>query len=89
MMNTETAEALYPCPFKIKVIGEHPEELTNVIVKVMSSFDEAIDPDAMSPRYSKNKKYVSITFEIVAQSREYIEKIYSTLNAQDEVKMVM
>jgi uncharacterized protein len=89
MTNEKSAEPIYPCQFPIKVIGENHEELEKIIIKVMSSFSEMIDPNEMSINYSKNKKYVSITFKIVAKSREYLEQVYAELNAQKEVKMVM
>lgn len=89
MTNEEFAESIYPCQFPIKVIGENTEELEKIIVKVMATFCEVIHPDDLTIRPSKNGKYISITFTIVAKSREYIEQIYSTLNAQKEIKMVM
>lgn len=89
MTNKELAEPIYPCQFPIKVIGENAENLEKTIIKVMSSFGEVIHPDEIVKRHSKNEKYLSITFEIVARSREHIEQIYSELHAQKEVKMVM
>jgi uncharacterized protein len=87
--NKDTAEPIYPCQFPIKVIGENTEQLKEIIIKVMSSFGEIIHPDEISVKPSKNEKYLSMTFKIVAKDREYIEKIYSELNAQKEVKMVL
>ena len=89
MTNKDSAEPIYPCQFPIKVIGVNAENLENIIIKVMSSFGEVILPDGMSIKLSKNGKYTSITFNIVAKSREYIEQIYSELNAQNEVRMVL
>ena len=87
--NKEFAEPVYPCQFQIKVIGENSGNLEKIIDKVMSSFGEVIRPDEMAIKRSKNEKYLSMTFEIVAKSREYVEQIYSELNAQKEVKMVL
>jgi uncharacterized protein len=89
MTNKEPGEPIYPCKFPIKVIGENTEELEKIIIKVMSSFGEVINSDGMTVKRSKNDKYLSITFTIIAKSREYLEQIYSELNAQNEVKMVM
>jgi uncharacterized protein len=89
MTNKDVAEPIYPCQFPMKVIGENNNNLEKIIIEVMSSFDEVINPDAMAITHSKNKKYLSITFTIDAKSREYIDKIYSALNAQKEVKMVL
>lgn len=87
--NKEFAEPVYPCQFQIKVIGENSGNLEKIIVKIMSSFGEVIVPEEIVLKHSKNDKYLSMTFEIVARSREYIEQIYSELNAQKEVKMVL
>lgn len=89
MTNKEVAEPIYPCQFPMKVIGEDNNNLEKIIIKVMSSFGEALNPDEMVITHSKNKKYLSITFTINAKSREYIDQIYSELNAQKEVKMVL
>ena len=89
MTNEKLAEPIYPCQFPIKVIGESTEELQKTVIKVMASFGEAIHPDEISINHSKNEKYLSITFKIVAKSKEHIEQIYSELNAQKEVKMVL
>lgn len=89
MTNKESAEPIYPCQFPIKVIGENTENLEKIIIKVMSSFGEVIHSDEMVIKHSKDEKYLSITFKIVAKNREYIEQIYSELNAQKEVKIVL
>jgi len=89
MTENNSAEPIYPCQFPIKVIGENSEKLAEIIIKVMSTFSEEIHPDEMSTKPSKNGKYLSITFKIVAKSREQIEQIYAALNAQKEVNMVL
>jgi putative lipoic acid-binding regulatory protein len=89
MTEQQDAEKIYPCQFPIKVIGENDKGLGNVIATVMSSLGEVVDPDEMTMAHSKNKKYVSITFKIVARSREHVDGIFSALNARKEVKMVL
>jgi putative lipoic acid-binding regulatory protein len=89
MTNEQDAEKIYPCQFPIKVIGENHEGLGTVIARVMSSLGEAVDPVDMALAHSRNKKYVSITFKIIARSREHVEGIYSALSAQKEVKVVL
>jgi putative lipoic acid-binding regulatory protein len=89
MTNREVAEQIYPCQFPIKVIGETGGRLEKVIIEVMSSLGEVIDPDDMSMAHSKNKKFLSITFGIVARSRAHVEQVYSGLSSRKEVKMVL
>ena len=89
MTNKDSAEPIYPCQFPIKVIGENSADLGKIITQVMATFSEDIHPEDMSTKPSKNGNYLSITFKIVAKSREQIEQIYSELNAQKEVKMVL
>ena len=89
MTPKDSAEPIYPCQFPVKVIGENTENLEKVIIKVMASFGEVIHPAEMSIKHSKDEKYLSITFHMVAKSREHIEQVYSELHAQKEVKMVL
>ena len=89
MTDQDIEASLYPCQFPIKVIGENTDKLGKVIIEVMASLDEVIDPGELTATHSKNGKYVSITFSIMAMGREHIERIYSALKAQEEVKMVM
>jgi len=70
MTNKDSAEPIYPCQFPVKVIGENTENLEKTIIEVMSSFGEVIRPDEMSPKLSKDGKYLSITFKIVANLRD-------------------
>ena len=87
--NKEIAEKIYPCRLPIKVIGENHHDLKGIIIGAMTSLGESIDPGEMSMTYSKNKKYVSITFKIVARSRDHMDEMYSVLSARKEVKMVL
>ena len=89
MTKTELTEPVYPCPFPIKVIGENAEALQKIIIKELASFGEVVQPDELTIRPSSKGRYVSMTFTIVAKSREQIEQIYGRLNTQKEVKMVM
>lgn len=89
MENNDVVEAIYPCRFPVKVIGETGNELEKAIIDVMKSLGEAIGPAEMTKTHSRNKKYVSITFKVVATSREYVDRMYSELNARKEVKMVL
>jgi putative lipoic acid-binding regulatory protein len=89
MTNEEITEKIYPCQLPVKVIGENNDELKKVIVTVMASLGEVLESGAMASKHSKNKKYLSITFSVVVRSREHIDQIFSALNAQKEVKMVL
>jgi putative lipoic acid-binding regulatory protein len=89
MTKKEVATPIYPCQFPIKVIGENKDQLEKIIMKVMASFGEVIKTDGMAIKQSQNGKYVSITFRIIARSREYIDQIYAELTSRKEVIMVL
>jgi putative lipoic acid-binding regulatory protein len=89
MTNQEGTKPIYPCPFPIKVMGENQDQLEEIIVKVMASFGEVIKPHEFAIKESQNGKYVSITFRIIARSREYIDQIYAAFTSQKEVIMVL
>lgn len=89
-MNTnEPSEPIYPCEFPLKVIGDSCADLQAIIVEIMASQGESIHPEQMSCRQSAKGTYLSISFQIVAKSREHIEGIFTALNAHESVRIVL
>lgn len=88
-MKKSIVAPIYPCSFPIKVIGEDHHRLETVVIQVMSSLGECIDQDGMAIKHSKSGKYISVTFRIIAESIEHLDRIYSALTAQEDVIMVL
>jgi putative lipoic acid-binding regulatory protein len=81
--------SLYPCDFPIKVIGEYCLEFETGVLSVMTGELGVIPRENIGRNISSGGKYLSLTFRIVAQSREHLERLYAELNAQEKVIMVI
>jgi hypothetical protein len=80
---------LYPCNYPIKVIGEYCLEFERDVLSVMTGEMGEIPQEAVGRNISAGGKYLSLTFHIVARSREHLERLYAELNAREKVIMVI
>ncbi len=80
---------IYPCVFPVKIIGECCGEFEANVFSVMKNYVEGLSPAQFGRKTSRDGKYLSLTINIIAKDREYIEKIYAELNAQKKVIMVL
>ena len=88
-MDASKTPRLYPCLFPIKVIGMDNPEFEQSVLDVLSTFIGDIPQKELRKTSSKNGKYISLTIEVVATDRGFIEQIYKALNAQENVLMVL
>lgn len=80
---------LYPCRYPIKVIGEYDLEFESGVLSVMAGHVDDLPEHDIGRNISSGGRYLSLTFHIVAHSREHLEKLYAELNAQEKVLMVI
>lgn len=71
----------YPCDFSIKVMGAAIPEFRTKVLEIASKHDPQFNETKTTERHSKNNKYLSITLNIVAQSREQLDALYEELTA--------
>jgi putative lipoic acid-binding regulatory protein len=80
---------IYPCVFPVKIIGECCSEFESNVFSVMKRYVKDLYTEQIGRRKSKGGKYLSLTINIMARDREYIEKIYAELIAQEKVIFVI
>jgi putative lipoic acid-binding regulatory protein len=80
---------IYPCVFPVKIIGECCDEFETNVLSVMRRYVEDLSAEQIGRKKSRDGKYLSLTIDIIAKDREQIEKLYSELNAQKKVIMVL
>jgi putative lipoic acid-binding regulatory protein len=80
---------IYPCVFPVKIVGECCEEFEANVLSVMKNYIEGLTPAQFGRRLSRGGKYLSLTINVFAKDREYIEKLYAELNAQEKVITVI
>jgi putative lipoic acid-binding regulatory protein len=87
----QAAEELlkFPVDYPIKIVGRASDELRAHVHAVMLRHVPDLDPDRMSERLSEEGKYLSITYTIVAQSREQVVGLVNDLKATEGVMMII
>jgi uncharacterized protein len=80
---------IYPCVFPVKVIGECCGEFEANVFSVMKHYVKDLTAAQFGRKASRDGKYLSLTIDIIAKDRAYVEKIYAELNAQEKVIMVI
>ena len=89
MSDPKEPRPIYPCVFPVKIVGECCSEFEANVFSVMKRYVEDLSAEKIGRKLSQGGKYLSLTINIVAKDREYIEKLYAELNAQEKVIMVI
>jgi putative lipoic acid-binding regulatory protein len=79
----------YPCVFPIKVMGVQTDGLVAAISHIAQAFDPEFDASSIELRPSKGGKYLGVTINITATSREQLDELYRTLSTHPMVKVVL
>lgn len=91
-MNDETEkESLlkFPTDYPIKVVGRPSPEFRAHIHAIVLKHAPDVDPDRISERLSGNGNFLSISYVIVAESREQVVALAKDLSAAEGVLMVI
>ncbi len=78
-------ETTYPCEFTLKVLGKNNPEFEQKALMITREFFPELKENAIMPRLSKDKNYLSLSITVMAQSREQLDKIYQAYTAAPEI----
>jgi uncharacterized protein len=82
-------ELQYPILFPLKVIGlDEPYFETFVIEIVRKHVPDLLEENIIS-KLSSNRKYRSVNFEFIAQSRTQVDALYMELGSHSRVIMIL
>lgn len=85
-MDLSDKELEFPCNYPIKIIGIAKGEFKkNVLHIIHQHFKKKVSDDLISYKMSQNQKYLSITVDFEAESREHVDGIYKDLKACKEI----
>ena len=86
-----TSESLltFPCVFPIKVMGRTQDGFAQSIVLVVQKHVPDFDAATLEMRASRAGKYLSLTVNVNATSREQIDGLYRDLSAHPMVALVL
>ena len=79
----------YPSAFPIKVMGLNVDGFVHAMTTVAEQFDPAFDATTVELRPSKGDKYLGVTLNVTATSREQLDELYRTLSTHPMVKIVL
>lgn len=79
----------YPSRFPIKVMGVNDPGFQQAMVDIAMQFDPAYDRSTLQVRPSSGGKYLGLTLDITATSREQLDALYRALSAHPMVKVVL
>lgn len=79
----------FPCRYEIKAMGRASSRFDALVVSIVSRHIGDGDLRVTTRRYSRNRRYLSVTCIIRATTREQLVRIYSDLRACPEVLMTL
>ena len=79
----------YPSRFPIKVMGANDPGFQQAMVDIAMQFDPAYDRSTLQVRPSSGGKYLGLTLDITATSREQLDALYRALSSHPMVKVVL
>lgn len=82
--NEETIMA-FPCQFPVKAMGIAEEDFDILVVSIIRKHVPDLSENAVKSRMSQEGKYISITVNVEAQSKQQLDNIYLELTAHEKV----
>ena len=79
----------FPCEYPFKIIGDGSSVFTDHIESVMTNTVGLGNYSKISEKYSKNKKWLSITISFIAKNENQLRRIHHHLKVSNSVKMVI
>ena len=79
----------FPCVFPMKVMGRREDGFAQTVAEIVLKHAPDFHPETIEMRSSKNGRYLSLTVEINAKSREQLDGLYSELSKHPMVVMVL
>ena len=91
MSNNEPPESLleFPCDFTVKAMGLHSDDFDALVVGIVRQHVPDLSEGAVSSRFSSGGKYLSVSVNFIAESREQMDAIYQELSKNPRILMAL
>ena len=86
-----TTESLlkFPCDFPLKVTGLCSDEFRSIALGIVRKHIGADDLISIEERPSKNGKYLGLTYNLKATSKEQMDALYQELTSCEKVLVAL
>ncbi|MFN7098245.1 MAG: YbeD family protein [Gammaproteobacteria bacterium] len=85
----QSSHLIFPSNISIKVVGLANDTFEQAVYDCLKPLLEDMSSLPISKRYSKDKKYLSLTITVYATEREFIDAIYRAISACPGVIMAL
>ncbi|MCU7937934.1 MAG: DUF493 domain-containing protein [gamma proteobacterium symbiont of Bathyaustriella thionipta] len=79
----------FPCDFALKVMGENINNYPDYVLSVCQQHVECVTESCVHTRPSRSGKYIAVTVQLVATSRQQLDDLYIELNNHEQTKMAL
>lgn len=79
----------FPCDFALKVMGTNINNYPDYVLSVCQQHVEGVTESCVHTRPSRNGKYIAVTVQLVATSRQQLDDLYIELNKHEQTKMAL
>lgn len=94
--NTSTTDGIdddqlmhFPCDFAIKVMGTNSNNYPDYVLSVCQQHVDGVTKSCMHTRPSRTGKYIAVTVQLIATSRQQLDDLYIELNQHEQTKMAL
>lgn len=89
MVDEAESPLKFPTDYPIKVVGRPSDEFRARVHAIMLRHAPNLDPDQVSERLSENGNFLSISYTIVAESRDQVIALATDLKSCEGVLMII
>ena len=79
----------FPCEFVIKAFGYNNTAFEFGVLSIIKKYYPKFSEKSIRFKLSKEKKYVSMSVTILAESKKQLDAIYTELNSSKDVIMTL
>lgn len=86
-----TSETLlkFPCEYPLKISGIYGDDFRSVALGIVHKHVDVADVLSIEERPSKNGKYLGLTYNIRATSKEQLDNLYLELTSCEKVLIAL
>jgi putative lipoic acid-binding regulatory protein len=81
MTEERSTQLTFPCEFTFKVIGLADGQFESEVLQIFWQHFPQLGEGAITPKLSKNQKYLALTIRINAISQAQLDSVYQILSS--------
>lgn len=79
----------FPCEFPIKAMGPAKPDFVLRVLELVREHVPDVDENRVATASSRRGNYVSVTVTVTATSKDQLDAVYRSLNADSQVVMTL